>query len=255
MHLDMRVYFNHDPFLANPSKETPDWVEYGITYDDDAGSIRQQNLTFDRRGKLAGLWQNRTVYAHVLFTWNGHGMRPKPRTPSDYDNVYISTPMTVHSALRRPEATKHLLTGHAGTSDVAPEDDGVALYWKPSLHATLVDDFSVYAEGGIPPSILRHMTFAPHGEYYPVIYINDFWLTRNKLTRINETVDRVGVEASYRLISMMQWQVFTQMDESFLMQKQMGSMNDNLVEEAKRVLQDKSPALAIPIIGHSYCRP
>jgi hypothetical protein len=39
--------------------------------------------------------------------------------------------------------------------------------------------------------VLPFMQFNEDGSYYPIIYFNEFWLLRDKLILLNETVDSV----------------------------------------------------------------
>ena len=74
------------------------------------------------------------------------------------------------------------------------------------------------------------------GNYYPTIYFNEFWLLRDKMIPINETVSEVPLNLEISPISMMKWQLFQQVDQSFQMQRSYGSMLDGESDELKVTL-------------------
>ncbi len=64
--------------------------------------------------------------------------------------------------------------------------------------------------------IAEHMTFDPVAmEYYPTIFFNDFWLLKDYLIPMNESVTEVPL--SFTLSSMTLWKftLFSQMDQAF----------------------------------------
>ena len=64
--------------------------------------------------------------------------------------------------------------------------------------------------------IAEHMTFDPVAmEYYPTLFFNDFWLLKDYLIPMNETVTEVPL--SFTLSSMTLWKftLFSQMDQAF----------------------------------------
>lgn len=71
------------------------------------------------------------------------------------------------------------------------------------------------------------------GNYYPTIYFNEFWLLRDKFIPVNETVSELPLNLEISPISMMKWQLFQQVDQSFQMQRSYGSMLDGESDELK----------------------
>ena len=55
-------------------------------------------------------------------------------------------------------------------------------------------------------------------EYAPTLFFNEFWLLRDHLIPLNETVDEVTLHFSLSGMSMWKWTIFTQMEQSFNMQ-------------------------------------
>lgn len=71
------------------------------------------------------------------------------------------------------------------------------------------------------------------GNYYPTVFFNEFWLLRDKLIAINDTVTEVPLHLEVSPISMTKWQLFLQMDQSFQIHRSYGSMLDGESDELK----------------------
>ena len=71
------------------------------------------------------------------------------------------------------------------------------------------------------------------GNYYPTIYFNEFWLLKDKLIAINESVMELPLNLEVGPISMMKWQLFLQIDQSFQVQRSYGSMLEGDADELK----------------------
>ncbi|KAK6790454.1 hypothetical protein RDI58_014254 [Solanum bulbocastanum] len=141
-------------------------------------------------------------------------------------------------------------------------------YWKPNVTINLVDDFTRYTANAIPPivapcilyflclfilnmvsfytmysgkivSIVRYFC----RNYYPTVFFNEFWLLRDKLIAINDTVTEVPLHLEVSPISMTKWQLFLQMDQSFQIHRSYGSMLDGESDELKRVFLEGNPYL------------
>jgi Cleft lip and palate transmembrane protein 1 (CLPTM1) len=71
------------------------------------------------------------------------------------------------------------------------------------------------------------------GNYYPIIYFNDFWLLRDKLIAVNETVDELPLNLEVGLISMTRWQLYLQIEQAFQLHRSYGSMLEGEADELK----------------------
>ena len=69
------------------------------------------------------------------------------------------------------------------------------------------------------------------GNYFPTIYFNEFWLLRDKLIPINETVKELPLNLEVGPISMTKWQLFLQIDQSFQIHRSYGSMLEGEADE------------------------
>ncbi|CAH8270492.1 unnamed protein product [Arabidopsis lyrata] len=117
-------------------------------------------------------------------------------------------------------------------------------YWKPNVTNNLVDDFTRYPQHGVPPNIDPYLLVEPSTvNYYPTVFFNEFWLLRDKLILINETVSELPLNLEVSPISMTKWQLFQQIDQSFQIHRSYGSMLDVESDELKRVFLEGNPYL------------
>lgn len=71
------------------------------------------------------------------------------------------------------------------------------------------------------------------GNYYPTVYFNEFWLLRDKLIPLNETVKELPLNLELSPISMTKWQLFLQIEQSFQVHRSYGSMLEGETDELK----------------------
>ena len=69
--------------------------------------------------------------------------------------------------------------------------------------------------------------------YYPTVFFNEFWLLRDKLTALNETVKELALNLEVSPISMTKWQLFLQIEQSFQVHRSYGSMLEGEADELK----------------------
>lgn len=74
-----------------------------------------------------------------------------------------------------------------------------------------------------------------------MVFVNEFWLFREHLSPLNDTVKDLTLGLSYNPISMMKWQMFSQMEQSFQMQISMGTAAEGESDEFKRMLIETNP--------------
>lgn len=71
------------------------------------------------------------------------------------------------------------------------------------------------------------------GNYYPTVFFNEFWLLRDKLIMINDTIMELPLNLEVGPISMTKWQLFHQIDQSFQIHRSYGSMLEGEADELK----------------------
>jgi hypothetical protein len=70
---------------------------------------------------------------------------------------------------------------------------------------------SAFPSHQIPLPIYMHMKFHPKtGRYYPVMYLNEFWLTGNRKIPVNATLDELPLVLHFRCEGQMKWLMVVQ---------------------------------------------
>ena len=111
-----------------------------------------------------------------------------------------------------------------------------SLYWKPSLTINLVDDQSVYARGSISPDVAQMLHLQideKSGKYFPPFFFNEFWLLKEYLVVVNDTVENLNLTMSFYCIPLWKLTIMSQMDKSFAMQESMGASGEEEKDEFK----------------------
>ncbi|GMH52352.1 hypothetical protein TrRE_jg12510, partial [Triparma retinervis] len=88
-------------------------------------------------------------------------------------------------------------------------------YWKPTLNLQMVEMTQAFPRNGIPPQMSSKMKFSDSvsGRYYPVLYVNEFWLTSDKLVPVNGTVASLPLSVSLSSVGMLKWQGMSMMEQ------------------------------------------
>ncbi|XP_049403494.1 uncharacterized protein LOC125867112 isoform X1 [Solanum stenotomum] len=205
---------------------------------------------------------NGSLYAHVFFARSGYS--PDPNDPEYQPLAAFGRTYSIVAYLPKSKADKKkslLRNSEDSKEDVTiPEfpqavqeaqddlkEDGPPewiSYWKPNVTINLVDDFTRYTANAIPPIVAPYINIeSTTGNYYPTVFFNEFWLLRDKLIAINDTVTEVPLHLEVSPISMTKWQLFLQMDQSFQIHRSYGSMLDGESDELKRVFLEGNPYL------------
>ncbi|KAG5247582.1 cleft lip and palate transmembrane protein [Salix suchowensis] len=207
------------------------------------------------------LKHNGTLYAHVFFARSGY-----PPDPSDPEYQPLAAfgrthPVVVYLPKSKTDKRKSLLGNSEDSkkgevvsqvvddSQADSKDDGPVewiSYWKPNVTINLVDDFTKYPHNAVPPNIAPYLNVEPtSGNYFPTISFNEFWLLRDKLIALNETVEELTLNLEVGPISMTKWQIFMQIDQSFQVHRSYGSMIEGEADELKRVFLEGNPYLLV----------
>ncbi|CAM8906567.1 unnamed protein product [Rhodiola kirilowii] len=204
------------------------------------------------------LKNNGSLFAHVFFARSGY--LPDPSDP-EYDPLAafgVSHPIVIYLPKRKADKRKSLLGSKDGTEEdhkvseesvVDSKDEGPpewVSYWKPNVTVNLVDDFSRYTQHAVPPNIAPHLNVEPStGNYYPTVFFNEFWLLRDKLIQLNDTVKELALNIEVSPISMTKWQLYLQIEQSFQVHRSYGSMLEGETDEMKRAFLEGNPYLLV----------
>ncbi|KAJ8769169.1 hypothetical protein K2173_000944 [Erythroxylum novogranatense] len=254
--LDMWLYLSeHDKFNDFSNESALFWHETNIPY---AVWVPESTRSLSLKYYPAeALKHNGSFYAHVFFARSGF-----PVDPNDPEyhpvNAYGKThPIVTYLPKSKADKRRSLLGNSEGSEQdivsqmiddgqIDSKDDPVewVSYWKPNVTINLVDDFTRYPLNGVPPNIAPYLNVEPTtGNYFPSIFFNEFWLLRDKLIPINETVTELPLNLEVGPISMTKWQLFQQIDQSFQIHRTYGSMLEGEGDELKRVFLEGNPYL------------
>ncbi|KAF7840199.1 cleft lip and palate transmembrane protein 1-like protein [Senna tora] len=265
--LDMWLYLSEqEKFNDFGSESALVWHEANIPYAVwGPQSTRSLSLKYHPSEALK---HNGSLYAHVFFAHSGYS--PDPNDPEYEPKAAFGRthPVVTYFPKSKADKKRSLLGNSEDSSEgqVASEevddtqdkskDDGPVewvSYWKPNITINLVDDFTRYPKKGVPPNIAPCILLAissfdlnvdPITEnYYPTVFFNEFWLLRDKLIAINETVTELPLNLEVGPISMTKWQLFLQIDQSFQIHRSYGSMIEGEGDELKRVFLEGNPYL------------
>ncbi|GMI68540.1 hypothetical protein like AT5G08500 [Hibiscus trionum] len=256
--IDMWFYLSeHEKFNDFGNEASLVWHETNIPYAT-WGPESTRTLSMKYYPSQA-LKNNGSLYAHVFFARSGYP--PDPNDPEYQPQAAFGRTHSVVAYLpkSRLDKKKSLLGNTkdgevvesvamvADDAEIESKDDGPEewmAYWKPNITINLVEDFTRYGHNAVPPNIAPYLNIDPAtGNYYPTIFFNEFWLLRDKLIAINESVTELPLNLEVAPISMMKWQLFQQIDQSFQIHRSYGSMLEGEADELKRVFLEGNPYL------------
>ncbi|KAK3028692.1 hypothetical protein RJ639_038071 [Escallonia herrerae] len=258
--LDMWVYLSeHEKFNDFGSEGALVWHETSIPYAV-WGPESTQSLSM-KYYPTEALKHNGSLYAHVFFARSGY-----PADPNDPEYQPMAAfgktySVVTYSPKSKADKKRSLLANSDGSNSdhTLPEVVEDALvdskddrpvewisYWKPNITINLVDDFTRYSQNAVPPNIAPYLNVENStGDYYPIVFFNEFWLLRDKFIPINETVNELPLHLEVGPISMTKWQLFLQIDQSFQIHRSYGSMLEGEADELKRVFLEGNPYLLV----------
>ncbi|KAG9457048.1 hypothetical protein H6P81_001556 [Aristolochia fimbriata] len=258
--LDMWVYLSeHDKFNDFSNEAALVWHETNIPYAVwGPQSTRTLSLKYSPSEALK---HNGSLYAHVFFARSGY-----PPDPNDPEYQPLSAfgkthPIVVYYPKSKVDKRRSLLgdskqseDGELGNQAVVEnqqdnEDGGPTewvSFWKTNITINLVDDFTRYTLNAIPPNIAGYLNVQQKSQgYFPTVFFNEFWLLRDKLIPLNDSVTELPLHLEVSPISTTKWQLFLQIDQSFQIHRSYGSMLEGEADELKRVFLEGNPYLLL----------
>ncbi|XP_066495096.1 putative lipid scramblase CLPTM1 [Tiliqua scincoides] len=216
--MDLHVYISeHEHFTDFNATSALFWEQRDLVYGDWTSGENFDGC-YEHYSELEipeSVQRNGSIYIHVYFTKSGFNPDPKQK------NLYRRL-ATVHTSRminkykrRRFQKTKNLLTGETEADPEMikrAEDYGpveVISHWHPNLTINIVDDHTPWVKGSVPPPLDQYVKFdAVSGDYYPILYFNDYWNLQKDYYPINETVERLPFRLSYCPLSLWRWQLY-----------------------------------------------
>eukprot|EP00051_Salpingoeca_urceolata_P005833 m.77821 g.77821 ORF g.77821 m.77821 type:complete len:640 (+) comp14563_c1_seq3:130-2049(+) len=261
--MELHVYVAEQEDFANVDQAASlVWHQTGWSYGDwEAGNDQDGYFYYNTTIPVSEAVQNNgTLYAHFCVESvaslvgnddldEANAVVAKPRTPQRSCGKHRLT--RLH---QRPKvvAKKNLLTGDTtetpqaddkvGTqieSEAVATDSDLITFWHTNLTLALVTEFSnIQPTGGsLPPPLAKRITFDNKTrKFIPPVEANDFWLFRSDMTPINKTTLELPLHLAFGPISLLRWQLYEQMEQSFQQQKSMGTQGDGDSETFRRML-------------------
>ncbi|CAD6263612.1 unnamed protein product [Miscanthus lutarioriparius] len=253
--MDMWMYLSeNEKFNDFANEDALIWHEANIPYAVwGPTSTRTRSLTYYPSEALK---HNGSLYAHVYFARSGYPVDP---TDPEYEQKSAfgrTHPVVAFLPKSKAGKKKSLLGDSEEPEEQAPpkenkefedKDEGPTeyiSYWKPNVTINLVEDFTRYPNNNVPPNVAPYLNVDPAtGDYYPTVFFNEFWLLRDKLIALNETLEELPLNLEVGPISMTKWQLFLQIEQSFQVHRSYGSMLEGEADELKRVFLEGNPYL------------
>nr|CAX73746.1 Cleft lip and palate transmembrane protein 1 homolog [Schistosoma japonicum] len=221
--MDLFVYLSEDPvFRSFNNSNALFWYEPNVTYGDwnggPNGDGSYSKISEIKCDQFPNLMFNGSLYIHVYFV--KPGFSPDPNTGNNYSlkyTVYKSKMLTRYKR-RRLSRTTNLITGHTDShpdliADSSTPSDVQYLppvtHWHPNLTIHLVDDHSLWVKGSVPIPLDQFIEFySPTNEYYPVVYLNDYWNLNEDYKPVNESTPVLPIHITLAPLSLFKWQLY-----------------------------------------------
>lgn len=155
-----------------------------------------------------GVKNNGTFWAHVFV--GRHGQELNPWSP-DYkpgEAYYFTKLLTRYMPKKKVVKTKKLIGGTEEDKEEEPEPEvpepktqPIVSYWHSNFTLDMVADNGVLQYSALPPPLRQHVVLeqsgardksGQNGWYYPVIFTNEFWLLKDHMIELNNTVSYVS---------------------------------------------------------------
>uniref|UniRef100_A0A5K3EZ59 Cleft lip and palate transmembrane protein 1 n=1 Tax=Mesocestoides corti TaxID=53468 RepID=A0A5K3EZ59_MESCO len=218
--LDMYAYLTETPQLTNFSDSSLFWHLQGLRYgnweDGDAHDGSYTKTAIIKASET--LKNNGSMYIHIYFVMPGFS--PDPESEDQYSKQYTfsATKQITRMRRRRLSRTMNLLTGQteAPADLVAPKDIPADVkylppitHWHPNLTVNLIDDHTPWVRGSVPSPISDYIKwYEPTNQYYPAVYINDFWNLNEEYMPVNETTPELQFRLTVAPMSLFKWQLY-----------------------------------------------
>ena len=112
--------------------------------------------------------------------------------------------------------TANLLTGETTATEEEQAKAAIGIkheifsHWHPNITVNLVNDYTPWTPGQVPPPLDEFVEFTPSMQNYkPILYLNDYWNLNKEYMPINETVKTLNISITYQPLSMFKWQMYS----------------------------------------------
>jgi len=216
------------------------WSQKNIIYGDYYGGPNQDS-TYELKTNIPAserVQNNGSIYLHVYFVRNG--FLPYPKKGSLYSERF-----TLHKSKRlnmykrkKFKKTHNLLTKESNVNQetidqLVEQVQSAQLYshWHPNLTISIVDDHTNWVRGQVPKPLDEFIDFDPQtGNYYPILYLNDYWNLLRDYQPVNETTKLLPLHLTFTPISMFKFQLYM---AQMMRNKWSNAFGINMIEESE----------------------
>ncbi|KXZ49948.1 hypothetical protein GPECTOR_18g106 [Gonium pectorale] len=241
--VDMYMFLSERPRYSNLHFDMADlvWSETGVGLGLPT-EIRKYDYVYEPSEAVKN---NGSVWIHLVLVRAGEPLQPGEPGFDPTGVAYYPYQLNIHRPRPRNSTGVNLLSDNPADMPKVDKDAPreILNFLRPNVTINMVDSFQAYNRRSIPPQIGDHLIPSIEGNYQPILYFNEFWLLREKLVQVNETLDRLTIHLELSYVSMMWWQLLQQMDQSFGMQVKMGLSQDGESDELKRIFLEGNPYL------------
>ncbi|OCT67779.1 cleft lip and palate transmembrane protein 1 homolog isoform X1 [Xenopus laevis] len=216
--MDLHIYLSEkESFTEFNSTSAVFWEQRDLVYGDWSSGANRDGC-YEQYSDIQvpeGVQNNGSFYIHVFLTKSG--FHPDPSQKALYRRL-----ATLHTSRmlnkykrRRFLKTKNLLTGETEADPEMikrAEDFGpieIISHWHTNLTINIVDDHTPWVQGSVPPPLDQYVKFdAVSGDYYPILYFNDYWNLQKDYIPINTSVSTLPLRVTFCPLSLWRWQLY-----------------------------------------------
>ena len=214
--MNLAVYINDLETLPSDFEASePDWMLEDLEYGDWYGGVNKDStysteVTFPVPSSVQN---NGTIYMHIFLTKDGSSHNPKS---ADYkkDNVIYRSKAITKYKKREFKKTKNLLTGDTevpvehqlGENETHRVE--ILSHFHPNFTINVIDDHTPWKQGQVPAPLDKFILFDEFGDYYPIVFFNDYWNLNSDFMPLNETVTEIKFKMSFAPLSLFKWQMY-----------------------------------------------
>lgn len=234
--MDVAVYIYESIRLPELKFLTPVAVEsdFKLGQESDARTI-STDITFSEAVK-----HNGTLFAHIFVSKHSRPVDPRDSEWKAGDSYNFVKPLTRYLPAKKVVRTKKLLTSASEeekAAEAARDREEEALwkdpktgrrliksYWHSNLTLDVVPESGVLNYPALAPVLKQHIsleqsgardTSGQNGWYYPIVWVNDFWLLRDHMVELNSTVSSLPLHVTLNPSAWWKFNLMASMDASF----------------------------------------
>ncbi|KAJ3400223.1 hypothetical protein HDV05_001218, partial [Chytridiales sp. JEL 0842] len=256
---DLFVYLSEqEEFVDFGDERKLVWRENGLEF----GDLKEVRYKEVEVAVPETVQKNGTWYAHVYLTSRGRSPNPLAKSYIKDGTLYTRKMLTRYMPKKKVVAKKKLIKGKEVEEEGRDGEDEEGLdeekketpivsYWWPNVTVSIVPEIANIPSNS-PPNVLSHLNLAEDGlHYYPIFYVDDFWLLSENLQLINETTPKLNMTLQYQPKSFWYFNLMLQFDQNFKMQTKMMGSDEREVEQIKSMFLDTNPVLLAVTIAVS----